>query len=123
MKLIDEIGFDASFSFVFSPRPGTPAAALADDTPQAVKLARLQRLQAAIDANAARIGESLVGTAQRILLEGPSRKDASELMGRTECNRAVNFAAPPRLAGQMVDVLITEARAHSLRGQLVATAA
>jgi len=123
MKLIDEIGFDASFSFVFSPRPGTPAAALADDTPQAVKLARLQRLQTAIDANAARIGESLVGTAQRILLEGPSRKDPNELMGRTECNRAVNLAAPPRLAGQMADVLITEARAHSLRGQLVATAA
>jgi tRNA-2-methylthio-N6-dimethylallyladenosine synthase len=123
MKLIDEIGFDASFSFIFSPRPGTPAAALADDTPQAVKLARLQRLQAAIDANAARIAESLVGTVQRILLEGRSRKDASELMGRTECNRAVNLAAPPLLAGQMADVLITEARAHSLRGQLVATAA
>jgi tRNA-2-methylthio-N6-dimethylallyladenosine synthase len=122
MKLIADVGFDASFSFVFSPRPGTPAASLADDTPPAVKLGRLQRLQAAIDGNAARIGESLVGTVQRVLLEGRSRKDASELMGRTECNRAVNLAAAPELAGQMAEVLITEARAHSLRGQLVATA-
>ena len=123
MKLIEDIGFDASFSFVFSPRPGTPAAALADDTPQAVKLGRLQQLQAVIDGNAARIGESLVGTVQRVLLEGRSRKDANELMGRTECNRAVNLAAPPELAGQMADVLITEARSHSLRGQLIAAAA
>ena len=123
MKLIADIGFDASFSFVFSPRPGTPAAALADNTPQAVKLARLQQLQAVIDGNATRIGESLVGTVRRVLLEGRSRKDANELMGRTECNRAVNLAAPPELAGQMADVLITEARSHSLRGQLIAAAA
>jgi tRNA-2-methylthio-N6-dimethylallyladenosine synthase len=123
MKLIDEIGFDASFSFVFSPRPGTPAAALADDTPQAVKLGRLQQLQAAIDGNATRIGESLVGTVQCVLLEGRSRKDPSELMGRTECNRAVNLPAPPRLVGQLADVMITEARAHSLRGQLDVAAA
>jgi len=119
MKLIADLGFDASFSFVFSPRPGTPAAALHDDTPQAVKLARLQELQAAIEANARRISESRVGTRQRILVEGPSRKDAAELMGRTECNRIVNFAGPARLVGQMVDVTISAAYAHSLRGEVV----
>jgi len=119
MKLIAEIGFDASFSFVFSARPGTPAASLADDTPQAVKLQRLQQLQAAIEANARRIGESRVGTVQRILVEGPSRKDAAELMGRTECNRIVNFAGPARLVGQLIDVQITQAYPHSLRGEVV----
>jgi tRNA-2-methylthio-N6-dimethylallyladenosine synthase len=119
MTLIDEIGFDASFSFVFSARPGTPAAALHDETPQALKLARLQRLQAAIEANARRIGESRVGTVQRILVEGPSRKDAQELMGRTECNRIVNFAGASRLIGQMVDVMITSAYPHSLRAEVV----
>ncbi len=119
MALIEEIGFDASFSFVFSPRPGTPAANLADATPQAEKLARLQELQAAIEANARRIGESRVGTRQRILVEGPSRKDPAELMGRTECNRIVNFAGPARLVGQMVDVAITRAYPHSLRGEVV----
>ncbi len=123
MQLIDEIGFDASYSFVFSPRPGTPAAALADDTPQAVKLARLQQLQAVIDGNAARISASLVGTTQRLLVEGPSRKDAAELMGRTECNRTVNFEAPANLVGQLVDATITEARAHSLRAGPVADVA
>ena len=117
MKLIDDVGFDASFSFVFSPRPGTPAAALADDTPQAVKLARLQQLQAAIDANAARISASLVGSVQRVLVEGRSRKDASELTGRTECNRSVNFPAPQRLVGSIIDVTITEALSHTLRAQ------
>ena len=122
LKLIDEIGFDASFSFVFSPRPGTPAASLADDTPHEVKLARLQRLQAAIDANAARISESLVGSVQRVLVEGRSRKDGNELTGRTECNRSVNFAAPPRLIGQLIDVTISAARSHSLRGAAVGTA-
>lgn len=119
MKLIDDIGFDASFSFVFSARPGTPAATLHDDTPQAVKLQRLQVLQAAIEANARRIGESRVGTVQRILVEGPSRRDAAELMGRTECNRIVNFKGQPRLAGQMVDVRITQAFPHSLRGEVM----
>lgn len=119
MKLIDDVGFDASFSFVFSARPGTPAAAFNDDTPQAVKLQRLQILQAAIEANARRIGESRVGTVQRILVEGPSRKDASELMGRTECNRIVNFRGQARLVGQMVEVRITEAYPHSLRGEVV----
>lgn len=121
MKLIADVGFDHSFSFVFSPRPGTPAAALHDDTPQAVKLARLQELQAAIEANGQRIAASRVGTLQRILVEGPARKlgaNGPELMGRTECNRIVNFAGPARLIGQMIDVTITEAYPHSLRGAL-----
>ncbi len=119
MKLIDDVGYDASFSFVFSPRPGTPAANLPDDTPQALKLKRLQQLQAAIEANVRRISESRVGTVQRILVEGPSRKDPNELMGRTECNRIVNFAGPQRLVGQMVEVTITQALPHSLRGEVL----
>lgn len=122
MKLIDDVGFDASFSFIFSPRPGTPAANLADDTPHEVKLKRLQTLQAAIEANVRRISESRAGTVQRILVEGPSRKDASELMGRTECNRIVNFPGGPnaaRLVGQLIDVHITQALPHSLRGEVV----
>jgi tRNA-2-methylthio-N6-dimethylallyladenosine synthase len=119
MKLIDDVGFDSSFSFVFSPRPGTPAAALHDDTPQERKLARLQHLQAVIEANQRRIGQSLVGSVQKILIEGNARKDASELMGRTECNRIVNFKGQPRLIGQMVDVHITQAYPHSLRAEVV----
>ena len=119
MKLIADIGFDHSFSFVYSPRPGTPAAALHDETPQAEKLARLQQLQAAIEANGRRLSEARVGTVQRILVEGPSRRDASELMGRTECNRIVNFAGPARLVGQLIDVTITEAYPHSLRGAVL----
>jgi tRNA-2-methylthio-N6-dimethylallyladenosine synthase len=115
MKLVDDVGYDASFSFIFSPRPGTPAAALHDDTPHAVKLARLQRLQAVLEENVQRIGASRVGTVQRILVEGPSRKDKTELMGRTACNRIVNFPGPQRLVGQMVDVTITDALPHSLR--------
>jgi tRNA-2-methylthio-N6-dimethylallyladenosine synthase len=120
MKLIDDIGFDSSFSFVFSARPGTPAAALHDDTPQADKLQRLQQLQARIEANARRIGASRVGTVQRILVEGASRKssaEAPELMGRTECNRIVNFVGASALVGQLIDVDITEAYPHSLRGR------
>ena len=119
MKLVDDIGYDASFSFIFSARPGTPAAALHDDTPHAVKLQRLQQLQAALEANVRRISDSRVGTVQRILVEGPSRRDANELMGRTECNRIVNFAGPQRLAGQLIDVRITEAYPHSLRAEVV----
>jgi len=118
MKLIDDLEFDNSFSFIFSPRPGTPAAALPDDTPHAVKLARLQRLQAAIDGNVKRFGESRVGTVQRVLVEGPSRKDAHELMGRTECNRVVNFEGDARLVGRMVDVRITRSMAYTLRGEV-----
>ncbi len=119
MKLVEDVGYDASFSFIFSPRPGTPAAALHDDTPHAVKLRRLQQLQALLEENVRRISASRVGTVQRILVEGPSKKDASELMGRTECNRIVNFAGPARLVGQMVDVTITQALPHSLRGEVV----
>jgi tRNA-2-methylthio-N6-dimethylallyladenosine synthase len=125
MKLIDDIGFDSSFSFIFSPRPGTPAAALHDDTPPAAKLQRLQQLQARIEANARRIAASRVGTVQRILVEGASRKSsaaAPELMGRTECNRIVNFAGPGQLVGQLIEVDITEAYPHSLRGLWPATA-
>ena len=118
MKLIDEVGFDGSFSFIFSPRPGTPAAALTDVSAQGVKLARLRQLQALIDAQSRAISESRVGTQQRILVEGRSRKDPNELMGRTECNRTVNFAGAPRLIGGLIDVMITEARAHSLRAQV-----
>ena len=118
MKLIADVGFDFSFSFLFSPRPGTPAANLADETPHGVKLKRLQHLQAVIEANVKRISDSRVGTLQRVVVEGASRKDASELTGRTECNRIVSFKGPPRLIGQMIDVVITESRAHSLRGEV-----
>ena len=119
MKLIDDVGFDNSFSFIFSPRPGTPAANLADDTPHATKLARLQHLQRTIDGNMKRISESRLGTVQRILVEGVSKRDGSELTGRTECNRAVNFQGQSRLIGQLVDVLVTETRTYSLRGEVV----
>ena len=124
MKLIEDIGFDSSFSFIFSPRPGTPAAALHDDTPAEVKSKRLQHLQATIEENVRRISASRVGTVQRILVEGPSRKDPTELMGRTECNRIVNFPGgpnPARLVGQMLDVNIVSAMPHSLRGEVCIT--
>ena len=124
LTLIEDVGYDASFSFVFSARPGTPAANLADDTPQTLKLKRLQQLQALIEGNVQRISARRVGTLQRILVEGPSRKSAAELMGRTECNRIVNFDGGPlsaRLVGQMIDLRITQALPHSLRGE-VATA-
>jgi len=123
MKLIHDVGYDTSFSFIFSPRPGTPAANLADDTPHEVKLRRLQHLQAVIEDNVRAISNSRVGTVQRLLVEGPSRKstpEAPELMGRTECNRVVNFQGPARLIGQMVDVTITETLGHSLRGAVQA---
>ena len=122
MDLIEDTYFDASFSFIFSPRPGTPAANLEDTTPHEVKLARLQKLQAQIDTHVRAIAQKRVGTIQRVLVEGPSKKDANELMARTECNRVVNFAAGPggdRLIGEMIDVNITEAYAHSLRGEIV----
>ena len=122
MKLIEDIGYDASFSFIFSPRPGTPAANLHDDTPHEVKLQRLQHLQAVVEQNVRAISASRVGTTQRILVEGPSRKNPREMMGRTECNRIVNFDGGPegsRLVGRLLDVMITEALPHSLRGRLV----
>jgi tRNA-2-methylthio-N6-dimethylallyladenosine synthase len=119
LRLAEELDFDNSFSFVYSPRPGTPAADLPDDTPQSVKLERLQSLQAVIEANARRISEGMVGTVQRLLVEGQSRRDADELAGRTGNNRVVNFAGPRRLVGQFVDVRITAALPHSLRGEVV----
>ena len=122
MKLIEDVGYDASFSFIFSPRPGTPAANLADETPHAVKLERLHAVQALLNAQVDAISQSRVGTVQRILVEGPSRKSAEELMGRTECNRIVNFPAGPgrdRLIGQMLEVRIVSALPHSLRGEAV----
>ena len=119
MKLIDDISFDNSFSFIFSPRPGTPAANLADDTPHEVKLRRLQHLQGVINASIRRISDSRLGTVQRILVEGASKRDATELMGRTECNRVVNFVGQPRLIGQLVDVRITETRSYTLRGEVL----
>jgi tRNA-2-methylthio-N6-dimethylallyladenosine synthase len=121
MKLIEQIGFDNSFSFVFSPRPGTPAANLPDETPYEVKLKRLQRLQAVIADNTKQISQAMVGTVQRILVEGPSKKDPNEMQGRTENNRVVNFDGGPngkRLIGQLIDVGITENFAYSLRGNI-----
>ena len=101
------------------PRPGTPAANLHDDTPHDVKLRRLQHLQGVINDNIKRISESRLGTVQRILVEGASKRDATELMGRTECNRVVNFVGQPRLVGQLVDVRVTETRSYTLRGEVV----
>ena len=119
MKLIEDVGYDASFSFIFSPRPGTPAANLHDDTPHEVKLRRLQELQAVINRNILEISQERVGTVQRLLVEGVSKRDGSELMGRTECNRGVNFPGHARLIGQMIDVKVTEARTYTRRGEVV----
>jgi len=118
MKLIEEVGFDTSFSFVYSRRPGTPAADLTDDTPQTVKLQRLQRLQARINEQAHTIARSMVGSTQRILVEGTSTRDPNELSGRTENNRIVNFPGHPRLIGQMIDVVITDAMTNTFRGRV-----
>ncbi len=122
MKLITDIGYDNSFSFIFSPRPGTPAANLQDDTPHEVKLKRLQQLQAVIEENIGKISAAMVGTVQRILVEGPSKKNPAEFQGRTENNRVVNFDAGPngaRLIGQLIDVKITETYTYTLRGEIV----
>ena len=119
MRLIDEVGFDNSFSFIFSPRPGTPAANLHDDTPHEVKLRRLQHLQGVINDSIRRISESRLGTVQRLLIEGRSKRDESELMGRTECNRVVNFLGDATLIGQLIDVKITETRPYTLRGEVL----
>ena len=118
MKLVDDIGFDQSFSFVYSRRPGTPAANLADDTPDAIKHARLQRLQATLNANAKKIAEAMLGSVQNVLVEGPSKKNPNEMAGRTENMRYVNFPGDSRLIGQFVDVIITQAMSNSLRGRL-----
>jgi len=136
MALVTEVGFDSSFSFIYSPRPGTPAADLTDDTPQAVKLDRLKRLQATIDDQASAISKAMVGSTERVLVEGPSRKNPAELCGRTRNNRVVNFSVPPgsrsgrekrgtpgltaaqSLVGCLVDIHIVSALPHSLRGEL-----
>ena len=117
MKLAAEIGFDDSYSFLYSPRPGTPAAELADDTPLQVKQARLARLQAQIASQADAISQAMVGGIQRVLVEGPAKKNAGELCGRSSSNRMVNFPGPRELIGRMVDVTITAALAHTLRGE------
>ena len=120
MRLIEEAGFDASFSFLYSRRPGTPAAELPDDSPHEVKLARLQRLQAKITGQAQALSRGMIGTRQSVLVEGASRKDAAEICGRTANNRVVNFPGPKSLAGRFADVTITAALAHTLRGELTA---
>jgi tRNA-2-methylthio-N6-dimethylallyladenosine synthase len=122
MRLADEMQFDASFSFVYSARPGTPAAELQDDTPLETKQERLRIFQARNYAMGRRISEGMVGTRQRILIEGPSRKSADEICGRTENNRVVNFVGDAALIGQFVDVEITEACTNSLRGRVVVAA-
>jgi tRNA-2-methylthio-N6-dimethylallyladenosine synthase len=119
MQFIEEIGFDQSFSFIYSPRPGTPAANFPDEIPLTVKKQRLSQLQQRINAMALAISESMVGTIQRILIEQPSRKNSQELAGRTENNRVVNLSGEPNLIGQLVDVGITQALPNSLRGELV----
>ncbi|HET6630721.1 MAG TPA: tRNA (N6-isopentenyl adenosine(37)-C2)-methylthiotransferase MiaB [Woeseiaceae bacterium] len=120
MRLIEDVSFDQSFSFIYSARPGTPAASFADGTSVAVKKARLQRLQARITAQAHAISEAMVGTTQSVLVERRSRKDARQLTGRTENNRWVNFDAAPSCLGRFVDVIVTEALPNSLRGRLAA---
>ncbi len=123
MKLIDEVGFDASFSFLYSSRPGTPAAELTDDTPHELKIERLMRLQKRIEELAQVVSQSMVGTVQRVLVEGLSKKDDSELAGRTDNNRVVNFiggsASSARLVHRFIDVRITSSLPHSLRGEIV----
>ncbi|MCX7149942.1 MAG: tRNA (N6-isopentenyl adenosine(37)-C2)-methylthiotransferase MiaB [Rhodocyclales bacterium] len=119
MRLIEELNFDSSFSFLYSPRPGTPAADMADNTPQETKIRRLTRLQATIEAQALKISQAMIGTTQHVLVEGHARKDASELAGRTDNNRVVNFAGNERLIGRFIDVTITAALPHSLRGEVV----
>jgi len=117
-RLFEEVGFDASFSFLYSPRPGTPAAELRDDTPEATKVARLLRLQERIESAARGVSERMVGTRQRVLVEGRARKDPRELCGRTDNNRVVNFPGDARAIGRFVDLRITAALSHTLRGAL-----
>ncbi|MBP6917472.1 MAG: tRNA (N6-isopentenyl adenosine(37)-C2)-methylthiotransferase MiaB [Legionellaceae bacterium] len=118
MDLVHEIGFDTSFSFIYSPRPGTPAANLPDPTPMDVKKQRLSILQERLGMQAMRYSQALIGSTQRLLITGASKKSSSELAGRTECNRVVNFSGPAELIGQFVDVLITDAQPNSLRGRI-----
>jgi tRNA-2-methylthio-N6-dimethylallyladenosine synthase len=122
LALVREVDFDQSFSFIYSRRPGTPAAALADEVAPALKQERLARLQAQLDAQAQRISAAMVGSVQRVLIERAAKKNARELAGRTANNRWVNLAGPHNLIGQFTDVIVTDALAHSLRGRLVAPA-
>jgi tRNA-2-methylthio-N6-dimethylallyladenosine synthase len=119
MKLIDDVGFDASFSFIFSARPGTPAAEMADDTPYATKMERLRRVQTRITELERQVSDAMGGRVQRVLVENISRKDAHELAGRTENNRVVNFPGSPGMLGRYVDVRILSGTMHTLRGELV----
>ena len=119
MALAREVGFDASFSFLYSRRPGTPAAEFADDTPRATKLERLRRLQAQLESQARAVSERMVGSVERVLVEGRSRKDPRGLAGRTGNNRVVNFGGPAALLGELANVRISAALAHSLRGEPV----
>ncbi len=119
MALIDDVGFDASFSFLYSPRPGTPAAELHDDTPQELRLERLMRLQKRVEELAQTVSQSMVGSVQRVLVEGPSKKDKTQLAGRTDNNRIVNFTGHPRLVHRFVDLRIISVAPHSLRGEIV----
>ncbi len=118
MQLVEDVGFDDSYSFMYSPRPGTPAAGFVDQVALDVKQARLARLQARLGASAKTISESMVGGVERILVEGASRKNLRELAGRTSNNRVVNFSGPSRLVGTFIDVRITAALAHTLRGEV-----
>lgn len=118
LELAQEMNFDESYSFIYSPRPGTPAADLPDSTPHAMKLERLQRLQAIINQQARKISQGMIGTTQRVLVEGASKKDDTELSGRTDNNRMVNFSCDPDLIGCFLNIKITDARAHSLRGEI-----
>ena len=120
LDLVKDIGFDACYSFIYSPRPGTPAAAMADEVPHEVKAKRLQRLQDFITAQSHGHAQKLLGSVQRVLVEGASRKDAQELAGRLDNNRVVNFIGAPALIGHFTDVKITSVWAYTLRGELVA---
>ena len=121
MQLIEDIGYDTSFSFVYSKRPGTPAAELQDDTPTAVKLERLQKLQKKIESQAKQISQQMVGTIQKVLVEGKSKRDPNELSGRTENYKVVNFSGNERLIGQIIDIEIVDCMPNSLRGNIVIT--
>jgi tRNA-2-methylthio-N6-dimethylallyladenosine synthase len=118
LDLIDEIGFDQSFSFIYSRRPGTPAASLPDETPAEIKKERLSTLQERIDGHAARISTAMVGTVQRVLVDGSARRNGEELRGRTDNNRVINFPGAKRLVGAFAEVAVTGVCSHTLRGEL-----
>jgi tRNA-2-methylthio-N6-dimethylallyladenosine synthase len=118
LKLIDEVGFDNSFSYLYSPRPGTPAAEIRDDTPHDVKAARLKRLQDRLSSQEDAVGLSMLGSVQRVLVEGISKKDTLELAGRTDNNRVINFRGSPGMIGRFVEVSVTQVVRHTLRGEL-----